>query len=175
MAKPTLPLAPRPPVAPPEPERVSNTKPSALTHLARTPAQAKQSNSGMVAPSEMSAYPYGLELSLGPDETHKLGLTKPPTVGSKIRATVEMHVNSAASDPTVDGGAKHRIGLTVTHMQMHGAAASKPVPVKRVGVPSAPTAKRGQVAVASHVRRAPKAKATPSRGAFVKPPTVKRA
>lgn len=173
MAKPSLPLAPRPPVAPPEPERVSNTKPSALIHLARTPAQAKANM--MPSPSsESPAYGYGLELNLDHDQTQKLGIGA-PAPGSKIHATVHMHVTSSASEPTTGGGMRNRVALTVTHMKVHGAAGTKPVPVKRVGVPSAPTAKRGQVAVASHLRRAPKAKATPSRGAFVKPPTVKRA
>lgn len=172
MAKPSLPLAPRPPVAPPEPERVANTKPSALIHLARTPAQANAAN-GMVAPTEQSAYGYGLELSLGHEELSKLGMQAPPPVGSKIRATVEMHVNSAANDPTVGGKPRNRATLTVTHMKVHGERGAPAAVVKRA--PGSAPPKKGRIAVAAHVRRAPAPKRPTARGAFVKPPTVKRA
>lgn len=166
-----LPLAPRAPKAPPEPENVVNTKPSPLVHLGRTKAEATKYDKPAPA-SNHSAYGYGLELNLGSDETDKLGMTAPPVVGSTVNATVKMHVNSARSEPTVGGGAKHHVGFTVTHMQIHGAEkpASK---VSRVASP-----KKGQVAVASHVRRAPAKVVKGPRAthaAFVKPPTVKRA
>ncbi len=170
-----LPLAPRPPRAPLEPENVTNTKPSALVHLGRSPAQAK-ANSTAAAPSAQPAYGYGLELNLDDDATNKLGMTQPPPVGSTVHATVQMHVNSASSDPTVGGKAKHRVGMTVTHMKIHGAPAGPAAKVARA--PASPSTPRGKVAVASHVRRAPAKvvkgpRATHSK--FVRPPTVTRA
>lgn len=154
-----------------------NTKPSGLVHLARTPAEVKKQNVPAAPANDVSgqsAYPYGLELSLGPDETSKLGMTSPPTVGSTVHATVQMHVGSASSEPTVGGGAKHRISLTVTHMKIHPPGHGAPAKVSRV--PSAtPKPKAGHVAVAAHVRRVAAPKPRASRSAYVRPPTVKRA
>lgn len=178
-----LPLAPRPPKAPPEPENVPNDRPSKLVHLGRTPAQAKKMNT--ISPSstsDMSAYGYGLGLELDGDQTAALGMDQPPPVGSTVHATVKMHVHSARSTPTVGGKARNEVGLTVTHMQVHpsGAGAHSGAPAKVTRAPgSKAAAPTSGIHVAAHVRRAPaKAaakgpRATHSR--FVKPPTVQRA
>jgi hypothetical protein len=180
-----LPLAPRAPKAPPEPEQVTNDKPSKLVHLARTPSQAKAAE-GMVAssPGDASAYGYGLGLELGPDETQKLGMTAPPAPGSTVHATVKMHVTSARSEPTVGGTPRQHVGLTVTHMQIHPPGEHPPKVTGKVvrvktATPKVQSTVPRKVNVTAHLRRAPKPKMTvkpprPPHVASVKPPTVRR-
>lgn len=168
-----LPLAPRPPKAPPQPENVPNDRPSKLVHLARTPAEIKQRNGPVAAMSDQPAYGYGLGLELGPDELDKLGVSEPPAAGTTMHATVQMHVRNSSSEVRADGKARPSVSLQVTHMKLHPSSTA-PVVKRAPGSKPGASVPRGKVPVAAHLRRVPTAKPHASRGSFVRPPTVKR-
>ena len=167
-------MAPLPkfPAAPPTKLPASN---SGLVHLGHTAAEQRARDTPRAVPSTSEdSYPYGLGVSLENGSMQKLGITHPPAAGSTVHATVKMHVDSVSKSTGKSG---HAMGLTITHMKLHGAAAPKVS--GRVSRVRAPTAKVGApkpIHVVAHVRRARGAapRVAAPRAARVKAPTVRR-
>lgn len=82
-----------------------------------TKAEKKNRNKPLEAAkaSDGPEYPYGLSVELDHESMGKLGMSKLPKIGSKIKFHAHAHVKSASQDDSTSGSRK-RVGLQITHM-----------------------------------------------------------
>ena len=68
--------------------------------------------------SSKEEYPYGLCISLGKEELKKLGITQPPSVGSKMTITAAVFVKSASTHEYVGDDKEMNVSLQITDMEI---------------------------------------------------------
>jgi len=78
----------------------------------------KESNAVKLSDAGHPSVPYGLHVTLGPDELDKLGVKTMPAVGDKVHVRAHAHV-ARVSETHETGGKKHRsVELHLHHMAM---------------------------------------------------------
>lgn len=97
-----------------------------LKNMALTPDEAKE-EMGCCAPSDSAdndapKYPYGLTLNLDDEVLAKLGITSPPTVGSRMTLTAVVNVTSTSQYAT-QSGTDASVNLQITDMELAGPPA----------------------------------------------------
>jgi hypothetical protein len=99
----------------------------ALKSMALTPDEAKEEMGCCASPDsaddDAPKYPYGLTLNLDDEVLAKLGITTPPTVGTRMMVTAMVNVTSTSQYAT-QSGTDASVNLQITDMDLTGAPAS---------------------------------------------------
>lgn len=87
-----------------------------LTHMKRTPAEAK----AVESPSNYkpNPYPYGLSIDLNIEQMKKLGITELPEIGNEYSITATGKVTSASKSASESGGESARMSIQITHLKL---------------------------------------------------------
>lgn len=95
---------------------------SDLTDMKRTKAEKESRNTATGKSLGGDDYPYGLELSLGPDELSKLGIKTLPAVGSKMKLRGHAHVTSVSEDHSEGSKKRRNVRLQLRKLALDHAA-----------------------------------------------------
>jgi hypothetical protein len=101
-----------------------------MTNMKLSPDEAKDAADSCCATGEGDgpAYPYGLSINLDDKVLTKLGITTPPTVGTKLilHAMVEVTSNSQYENQS---GKEANVNLQITDMDLEQAMRKDPAQV----------------------------------------------
>jgi hypothetical protein len=95
-----------------------------MVSLKRTAKEKKASSPQVSKPYAGEDYPYNSRLDLDHDMLNKLGMTKLPAVGHKVKVMAHGHVSSASMNHDSDGGKRRNVTIQLTHMKVHGGKAA---------------------------------------------------
>lgn len=90
-----------------------------MVNMQQSAEESQEANEPAVA--DAPKYPYGLELRLDEEALAKLGMDKPPAVGTEMMISAKVVVTSASQYQTQDGEAEASSCWQITDMEMSGS------------------------------------------------------